>query len=107
MLPHEGARKRLCAWRGRAAAADFAAAAAAGDDPATGDDPAAAAPPAEEAGGEAESDTEVGGGVAVRKRPLDWLGAEEQDEIPPDFSRRAVRVDARLARGVSKHATRG
>ena len=62
LLPHEGARKRLCAWRGRAAAKYCAEAAAAGDDP-------AAAPPAEEAGDEAESEPETEGAVAVRDRP--------------------------------------
>ena len=68
MLPHEGTRKRLGAWRGRDAAKDFAEAAAAGEEP--------AAPPAEEAG-------DVGT-VAFAAQPVDW---HESEGETPDFSR--------------------
>ena len=92
LLPHEGVRKRLCAWRDRAALKDFAGAAAAGDDPATAL-PLPAAEDQEEAGDDdEEAEAKQAGAKAVADRPIDWQrdgwqrDGGEDDELP-DFNR--------------------
>ena len=88
MLPHEGARKRLYAWRDRAALKDFAGAAAAGDDPAAALPTAAA--DQEEAGDDDDEAAakQVEGARAVASRPFDWhCEVPEGDDEIQDFSR--------------------
>ena len=87
LLPHEGARRRLYAWRDRAALKDFADAAAAGDDPAAA--LPAAAGGQEEAGDDDEAAAnQAEGATAVADQPLDWhREVPEGDSEIPDFSR--------------------
>ena len=91
LLPHEGVRKRLCAWRDRAAFKDFAAAAAAGDDPATAL-PLPAAEDQEETGDDDDEEAEAkqaeaDGAKAVAARPIDWQRDGGEDDELPDFNR--------------------
>ena len=91
LLPHEGVRKRLCAWRDRAALKDFADAAAAGNDPATAALPLPAAGQ-EETGDDDDEEAEAkkaeaDGAKAVAARPIDWQRDGGEDDELPDFNR--------------------
>ena len=90
LLPHEGVRKRLCAWRDRAALKDFADAAAAGDDPATAL-PLPAAEDQDETGDDDDEEAEAkkaeaDGAKAVAARPIDWQRDGGEDDELPDFN---------------------
>ena len=85
LLPREGVRKRLCAWRHRAVDA-----AAAGDDPAAALPLLPAAEGQEEAGDdddEAEAKQAEDGAKAVAARPIDWQRDGGEDDELPDFNR--------------------
>ena len=96
LLPHEGMRKRLCAWRDRAALKDFADAAAAGKDPATAALPLPAAEGQEETGDDDDEEAEAkkaeaDGAKAVAARPIDWQRDGGEDDELPDFNRGAAK----------------
>ena len=98
LLPHEGVRKRLCAWRDRAALKDFADAAAAGDDPATALPLPAAEDQEEASDDDNEAEAKPAEADAVAARPIDWQrdGGDGDDELP-DFSRHWL--EGKLKRG--------
>ena len=97
LLPHEGVRKRLCAWRDRAALKDFADAAAAGDDPAT-----ALPLPAEDQEETGDDEEEVG-----RQNRLRLMAPRQSQPAPSTGSATAAKTTSSRTSTVGGGAAKG